>query len=219
MPESPENSTWPRPLELAVRLFIASVITFWLASNYDRALAETLLPLIGHTVSWLDDHYRIVALTVGAEGADTAVRLRVVIARPIVIAGHVIPADARAWAEVTTTVGTLLQPLLIFLDLLLAWPTRRWQEWPLRLALVAPVAVTLVTVNTPFTLWAYLWDMHVRAYEPDRFSPLLIWSHLLDGGARLLLGALGAMAACIVAANLLRLWQRHTALGIPELHR
>lgn len=192
----------PKPLELALRLLLAGIPLVWLAHRFGREATEALLPAIGHALAWLDNHYRILALAVDSQGADTVIRLRVTLARPLVVGGRVILSDARGWAEVTTPVGHLLQPLLILAGILLAWPARRRREWPARLLLAAPVAALLVLLNTPFTLWAHLWDLHAHRYEPGRFSPLLAWVRLLDGGGRLLLGMLGAAAVVALASRL-----------------
>lgn len=185
-----------------MRLLLAGVLLVWLAQRFGRETAQALLPLIGHALVWLDDHYRILALAVDSQGADTVVRLRVTLARPLVVGGHLILTDARGWAEVTTPVGHLLQPLLILSGILLAWPARCRREWPARLLLALPVAVALLLLNTPFTLWGLLWDLHAHVYEPGRFSPLLAWIRLLDGGGRLLLGMLGAAAVVALASRI-----------------
>jgi len=197
----PTRNAWPKPPELALRLLLATLLVLALAKGIGREAAQALLPLIGHTLAGLDDHYRTLALNLGSEGADSVVRLRVTLARPLVVGSHVVLPDARGWAEVTTPVGKLLQPLLILLGLLLAWPVRRWPEWPLRLLLATPIALVLVLLDTPFVLWAGLWDLHAHVYEPGRFSPLLTWARLLDGGGRLLLGMLGAVAIVILASR------------------
>lgn len=197
----PTGNAWPKPLELALRLLLATLLVLALAKGIGREAAQVLLPLIGHTLAWLDDHYRTLALSLGSEGADSVVRLRVTLARPLVVGGHVILTDARGWGEVTTPAGKLLQPLLILLGLLLAWPVRCWREWPLRLLFAAPIALLLVLLDTPFVLWADLWDLHAHVYEPDRFSPLLAWARLLDGGGRLLLGMLAAVAIIALASR------------------
>jgi hypothetical protein len=198
----PTGNAWPKPLELALRLLLVGILLVWLAHRFGREATETLLPLVGRALVWLDDHYRILVLAVDSQGADTVIRLRVTLARPLVVGGQLILTDARGWAEVTTPVGHLLQPLLILSGVLLGWPARRWREWPARLLLVAPVAAVLVLLNTPFTLWAHLWDLHAHLYEPGRFSPLLAWVRLLDGGGRLLLGMLGAAAVVALASRI-----------------
>lgn len=203
------RNAWPKPLELALRLLLSLLLVLALAQRYGRDATEALLPLIGHSLAWLDDHYRIIDLTLGTEGADSVIRLRVTLARPLVVGGHLIPPDARGWGQVTTPVGNLLQPPLVLLGLLLAWPARGWREWPLRLLLSAPVALFLVWLNTPFALWGHLWDLHAHLYEPGRFSPLLAWTHLLDGGGRLLLGMLGAVAIVVLASRVSGAIGRH----------
>ncbi len=197
----PIGNVWPKPLELALRLLLALLLVLALAQRYGRDMAEALLPLIGHSLVWLDDHYRIIDLTLGTEGADSVIRLRVTLARPLVVGGHLILPDARGWGQVTTPVGNLLQAPLVLLGLLLAWPARRWREWPLRLLFIAPVALLLVLLNTPFALWGHLWDLHAHSYEPGRFSPLLAWVRLLDSGGRLLLGMLGAVAVIALSSR------------------
>ncbi|KAF0163894.1 MAG: hypothetical protein FD157_2573 [Rhodocyclaceae bacterium] len=211
----PTGNAWPKPPELALRLLLATLLVLALAQGIGREAAQAMLPLIGHTLSWLDDHYRTVALTLGTEGADSVVRLRVTLARPLLVGGHLILPDARGWGEVTTPVGKLLQPLLVLLGLLLAWPVRRRREWPLRLLLAAPIALALVLLDTPFALWSHLWDLHAHVYEPGRFSPLLTWTRLLDGGGRLLLGMLGAAAIVALASRLCTPVRRTGAAAAP----
>lgn len=212
----PTGNAWPTPPELALRLLLATLLVLALAKGIGHEAAQAQLPLIGHTLAWLDDHYRTLALNLGSEGADSVVRLRVTLARPLVVGSHVVLPDARGWGEVTTPVGKLLQPLLILLGLLLAWPVRRWPEWPLRLLLAAPIAQLLVLLDTPFVLWACLWDLHARVYEPGRFSPLLAWARLLDGGGRLLLGMLGAAAVIALASRIAAMeWRQIRAATRP----
>lgn len=195
----PTGKAWPKPLELALRLLLGTLLALGLAQRFGQEAAQALLPLIGQSVAWLDDHYRILDLTLGTEGADTVIRLRVTLVRPLMVGDHLILPDARGWGKVTTPVGHLLQPLLILPAVLLAWPVRRWQEWPLRLLFAPPVALLLVLLDTPFALWGHLWDLHAHIYQPGRASPLLIWVRLLDGGGRLLLGMLGAVAVGTLA--------------------
>ena len=80
----------------------------------------------------------------------------------------------------------------------------------MRLLLAVPIALLLVLLNTPFALWAWLWDLHADLYEPDRFSPLLIWARLLDGGVRLLLGMLGAVVVVALASRFAAAERRQT---------
>lgn len=210
MPGSTGNAPWPRPLELTLRLGLGMAAALWLAHQYGTLVAEASLPLIGWTFSWMDDHFRLIGVDIAAEGADTAIRLRASLARPLVLGGQVLIPNPAGWARVTTTVGTLLQPFVILFGLLPAWPAKGLGDWGLRLFLLPFVALVLLLVNVPPTLLGYLWDMHVRDFEPGRFSPLLIWLNFLNGGGRLVLG-LGGIALILSAGTLVtrtRRWLR-----------
>jgi len=172
----------------------------WLTHRYGRGFVDSLLPLIKATILFLDDHYKIVGISTGTEGPDTVVRLRVTQVHAIFLGGRVSMPDSRGWAEVTTTIGTVVQPLIIAGGLILAWPFNRWKELGLRLLIGGGVLMCVFLIDTPFTLWAYVWDMHVRSYEPTLISPLLIWHKFLINGGRQALG-MGTGVVVIAVAN------------------
>lgn len=204
MPGFTATSAWPRPLEFGLRLMVVCAVLFWMTHRYGRAFVDLLLPLFRQTIAALDDHYTILSLATGMEGPDTVVRLRVNLARPIVIAGHLTMPDPRGWLAVTTTIGTVLQPMLVALGLVLAYPAQRFYEWIARLPVVTVLLAAVLLLDTPFTLWAYLWDMHVQAFDPDAFSPLLLWQKFLVAGGRLALGLLVAVLTFWTAARIVR---------------
>lgn len=102
-------------------------------------------------------------------------RLRANLAHAIVLNGNLTMPHPQGWLEVTTTIGTVLQSSLVALGLTLAWPAKHAREYVTRLTVAAVLIFGAVLADTPFTLWAYLWNMHVQTYEPGRFSLLLLW--------------------------------------------
>lgn len=191
MPGSTTTAALPPPLELGLRVGLACALTLALAVCWGRAIVEGLLPLLRAYIPWLDSNYALQLLDITHNGADTALRLKVNLAKPILVGAQLTQPVADGWLEVTTTLGSALQAPLLTLTLLLAWPLAHWREacWRAVAGLVTIFAVFLV--DAPLVLWAYLWEMHVNAYEPGRFSPLLIWKDFLLGGGHLALG-LGA---------------------------
>ena len=99
---------------------------------------------------------------------------------------------------VGTTVGTVLQPVLVALVLLLAWPAR-WGEMALRLAIASVLLSVVLLADTPFSLAAWLWHAQIKLYEPGRGSPLVWWNVFLNGGGRLALGLIAATLAIALA--------------------
>ena len=178
-----------------LRFALAIALTLALSHANDARVVESLLPLMKAEIAWLDDNYRVLDLSLDRQGADRVIRLEVGLARIIVLGGQALHPDPRARANVSTLAGHITQPVILCLALILAWPARRLSEYPVR-ALIASGGIALVVlVDVPFVLWGELWNIHVLALEPDRFSPLLIWKYFLQGGGRFVLGlAVGVLA-------------------------
>lgn len=180
-----EPAEAPGSAALATRLLLVYGVLIWLTYRFGRDFIDLLLPAFSKLIGMLDDHYRILLLETGTEGADTVVRLEVTLAKPIFLNGHLIMPHAKALATATTTIGTILQIPLVSLGLILAWPVRRAVEHLPRLGIALLLILPVLLFDTPLILWASLWDLHVHAIEPDRFSPLLIWQRFLISGGRL----------------------------------
>lgn len=179
----------------ALRFMLALLVLLALNYAYAPLLIEALLPLFRWEIAQLDAAYRVLDLTLSQQGADTVLRLEVGVAHDIVIGGQVLPADPRARANVSTLAGHITQPGMLCLALILAWPARRPIEYPLRALIASTGLAFAILIDVPFILWAEVWDIHVSAFEPNRFSLLLLWRDFLQGGGRFVLGlAVGVLA-------------------------
>ena len=187
-------------LNIVARFTLAIALLLTLNQFYGKAVTEAMLPLLRWEIAQLDDTYRILDLSLDREGRDTVVRLDVGLEKAIIIGGQAMMPDPRALANVSALAGHVMQPVLLCLAVILAWPARRAIEYPVH-ALVAFGGIALVIlVDVPFVLWGELWNLHVSVYEPDRFSPLLIWKNFLQGGGRFVLG-LGVGVVAVVAGQ------------------
>lgn len=185
----------PVLLKAATRFVLALGVLLVLSHLYGKVLATALLPVFRWEITQLDDAYQVLDLTLSQQGADTVVRLEAGLARIIVLGGHALQPDPRARADVSTLAGHIMQPAILSLALILAWPTRKVIEYPVRVLIAAGGIAFVILADVPFVLWAALWDIHVSAFEPERFSPLLIWRDFLQGGGRFALGlAVGVLA-------------------------
>lgn len=184
---------------LALRLLFSCGLLLWLAHACGREIVSLLLPAFQAILGLLDDHYRILSLALSSEGADSVVRLTVTLAKPIFLNGHVAMPHPQGIANVSIPVGSILQIPLICLGLLLAWPAKTVKEYPLRLVTGVVLTIVVMALDTPFALWANLWDIHVQSFDPERFSPLLIWQKFLLGGGRLAIGIAFGVVAIVLA--------------------
>lgn len=201
MPSStPVEAAWPDSRRLTLRLFVAFALAIGFAWLAGQTVVESLLPIVHVLVGWIDDRFAILFLGLDHTAQDTVIRLRVNLVRLVVVGNHVTEPHPKGWLEVTTTVGAMLQPLTIALGLASAWPGRLVTRLP-RLALAALFGLLFMLVDIPLTLHAYVWDMFLEHYDPDRFSPLMMVHRFLHGGGRLAVGILLALLAALVVAK------------------
>ena len=150
-----------------------------------------LLPVLSPALGFVADDFKILRVEMIDERKNASVGALAVLDRTLFLGGRAIVPDGTQVMVVSTTVGTVLQPLLVALVWVLAWPAR-WAEMAWRL-LIASLG------DTPLSLAAWLWDAQIRSYEPGRASPLIWWNVFLNGGGRLALGLIAAALAIALA--------------------
>lgn len=171
-------------LDTGLRFLLACVLLLALARAFGDACVAALLPVFRWELGLLDDHYRILFLGLSSQGADSVVRLDVTLARPVIAGARVIVPDSRGIATVTTLAGHVLQPVILMLAVLAAWPARKRAEYLLRASCGLPLLVLLLMVDVPFVLLAEIWSMFMESHAPGRYSSLIAWSAFLQSGGR-----------------------------------
>lgn len=170
--------------------------------RWGQALAEALLPFIAAEINGLDNTYRIVSLGVVQRGGEDLIRIVVTLARCVVLPDGAHCADPRAQAQASTLLGHLTLPPTLAVAAVLAWPWASWREAVWRLPLLLVGLALLLALDVPMVLWASLWQLHVDAFAPGLFSPLLLWLDFVQSGGRMAL-ALVCAAGVLAAARAL----------------
>lgn len=199
-PSITAGNAWPDPWTLLPRLLLSFALALGLIWLGGRQLVEALLPLAHGLVLWIDDRFTILFLGIDQTAQDTVIRLRVNLVRPVVVGSRLLEPHPQGWLEVTTTVGAMLQPLAIALGLAGAWPAKLLNRL-LAVATAAGLGLLFMIIDIPLTLHAYVWDMLVFHYDPQRFSPLMAVHNFLHGGGRLGVGILFGVIAAYVATD------------------
>lgn len=188
--------TWSEPTRFALGLLLSFSLSLSAAWFWGQALVEVTLSVAHQLILWLDDRFGILILGIDHTHQDTVIRLRANLAKIVVVGGQVIFPVANGWLEVTTTVGAVLQPLVIATGLAGAWPGRMVIR-SLRVAVAAMLGIAFLLIDLPVALHAYVWDMFQTYYDPHGFSPLLVWHQFMHAGGRLGIGVLIGMAAVV----------------------
>lgn len=183
---------------LVWRVLLAAALVLGLAHVGARDAARLLLPMLREALAVVADDFSIQRFELMQERANTAIGALAVQERTLFLGGQAIVPDGQQVVVASTTVGTVMQPLLVLAVLVLAWPARPL-EFALRVGLAAAAGVAVLLLDTPFSLAAWLWDAQLKMYEPGRASPLLWWNVFLNGGGRLALGLVAAALAIALA--------------------
>jgi hypothetical protein len=178
----------------ALVLALSAIVHVW----GERALTQ-VLPLLQTEIAWLDDTYELKSLSLDTEGADRVLRLVVSQRRYIQLAGQLFEPHPQGRANASTLTGHVFLPLVVLAGLVLAWPwpASHWVQWLWRAFKLLPATALLLAVNVPMVLWAGIWRLHVDAFAPMLWSPLLIWADFLQAGGEHVL-ALGLAMLCLV---------------------
>jgi len=178
-------------------LHAASGTFAWRAFAARFAALVLALTAIQTEIAWLDDTYELKSLSLDTEGADRVLRLVVSQRRYIQLAGQLFEPHPQGRANASTLTGHVFLPLVVLAGLVLAWPARHWVQWLWRSLKLLPATALLLAVNVPMVLWAGIWRLHVDAFAPMLWSPLLIWADFLQAGGEHVL-ALGLALLCLV---------------------
>ena len=195
-------------LELAVRVMLAFGIALGLSTWLGPHLLEPLLHYYETVVHMLDDRYWIdLALTyqTGHDtfGSDLAILGRAVVMKSLSIsAGDIVIALTPGQAlKSSTAIGILMQPAIMIVGLLLAWPLGSSKAIPIRAGLGVLMLGIWLFVEIPLSLWVYFQDIPIRAMAPTVIVLETIVSRFLLNGGSLVLGALMAGVALAIESG------------------
>lgn len=182
---------------LAGRVVCASGAVLIAAHFFARDAVKLLLPVLTPALGWVADDFNILRLDFVDERHNASIAALAMLKHSLFLGGRAIVPDGASVMMAGTTLGTVLQPLLVGGVLVLAWPAR-WAEMGVRLLIASALLLLVLLADTPMSLAAWLWDTQLRAHEPGRASPLVWWNIFLNGGGRLALGLIaGALAIAL----------------------
>ena len=187
----------PSPLHLAARLLLAVAAVIAVSNALQSELVQFLVPAFRAVIDALDDQFHVLILDVTERKAHEVLRLRVELARALVMDSHTTNPKPGAWLEVSTTLGTVLQPACTAFITALAWPASRFGERVARMAVCGVLAAVAMLADSSLDLLAYVWDMFIDRFDPGGFYPLQSYHRFAIGGGRFVLGAMAGWAAIV----------------------
>jgi hypothetical protein len=183
------------------RVPLATAAVLLAAHLWSHDLLVQLKPVLSWALETAAGDFAVLQFDFAKDrGADSLVALAQ-LKRTLVFGSMAVVPDGVTAMAVGSATGNVLQPMLVALVLMLAWPAHLL-EMAVRLAIGTVLQAGVLLINTPLSMAAWLWFAHLQRYAPDEWSALVWWNIFLNGGGRLVLG----LASAVLAIALARRW-------------
>jgi hypothetical protein len=193
-----------RPLWSLARFVLAAALLSCVANTYQAPLVARALPLFRFWFDVFDDTFRTIDLRVLRLNGEDVIQRTATAARIHVVGGAVVFTGPESRMQNQAGAGLVLQPFVLGLALVLAWPWRRWFEPGLRVVMAFPLLLAVVLLDVPALIYGIEWYGELTLLAPDQFSPLVQWSDMMNSGGRFGLTAIAAAVAIIGASRIFR---------------
>jgi hypothetical protein len=187
----------------ALRLIVMVAILLTLGRIYGAVLVAPILPAISWVIEATESGFYVDRIYVTSKQHNTVIQLKVIPKQPMIIGARVLMPKTNLYFEPSILVGSILQPLILLLAILIAWPTKSMLFFPMRLLLCVPAILVLFTFNAPLGLVGAMWDY--REYFPDMEVHLLVyWNDFLQTGGPLVM----AIVAGVLVVSAADYWTK-----------
>lgn len=182
--------------KFAFRLIVLITVLLAVGRIYGATIVTPMLPALSWIIEAVDDRLQVDYAFIVNRSADTVIQLKVTPIRMLFLGDRMLMPDAQLHFDPTTLLGSVLQPVILLLAIVLAWPAARFQVIPARLLIAMPMIVLLLVVNVPLGFVGVMQDF--RDYLPVApVTPLVYWNDFLQTGGPLAL----AIAAAILVVS------------------
>ena len=182
-------------LRALARFLAAATVAGIVAVVWQQQLVAAAMPAFRAWLGTIDDTYRTLDLSVVNVNGELVVQRIATLARPHPVGEAIAYADADTRLTSRAEAGLVLQPLVLAVALLIAWPWRGAAELAARFALATPLTLAVALLDVPMMLYGFMWYQEISVLDPDRFSPLVCWADIMNAGGRFTL----TVVACSIA--------------------
>jgi hypothetical protein len=182
----------------AFRLIVVAAVLLTLGRIFATTLVTPVLPALAWVIETSGDGFRVDQINVVSKHNNTVIQLKVTPTQAMIIGSKVLLPKSSLHFEPSLLVGSVLQPIIVFLSILLAWQAKGVLVILMRLLVAVPVAVVLFVTNAPLALVGAMWDF--REFIPNmELHPLVYWNDFLQTGGPLVMAIAAGVLVVSVA--------------------
>lgn len=180
---------------LALRFLCIGLVLLFITHQYAKELVRLFLPLYQWAVPLLESRFQILFLGITQRDGESFLQLDILLAQAFFIGAEYFEPVSPVHHTVSMHLGFVLQPMVIMLTVMLAWPVSAIRDYFLRLLVGFPLLLLVMLLDIPMQFYYLLWDGMQRSASPDYalVGFWLYWFNFLNGG-----GLLALSLACAV---------------------
>lgn len=185
--------------KFSFRLVIAAAVLLALGRVFATQLVAPLLPAFAWVIEAADQRFRVDFLSIAVRPSGAIIESRIKPVRVILVGNQrVLYPNPKLVFTPSTLVGSVLQPIILLLAIVSAWPVSSLWRLSLRLLLAVPAIALLLVVNVPLGLIGAMLDFR-ELFPGTPVEGMVYWNDFLQTGGPLALAA--AAGALVVSAS------------------
>jgi hypothetical protein len=176
----------------AFRLIVIAAVLLTLSRVYSTTLLSPFLSAIAWEIEASGDGFRVDQIFVVSKHNNTVIQLKVTPTQAMIVGNRVLMPKPSLYFEPSILVGSVLQPIIVLVSILLAWQANNAMVIIKRLLLAVPMVVILFATNAPLAFVGAMWDF--RDVIPNLVvHNLVYWNDFLQTGGALVLAISAGM--------------------------
>ncbi len=187
-------------MRVSLRFILTGISIATLSHLLGQHLIQAMLPLLKLAITLLDSRITINALGIIKHHGVMLLECQSLLTHPFFIGANYFMIDTPILSSSRIPIDFVLQPLVIFLTLVLAWPAQSKFQHVVRIGLGFPLIVGVMLLDSPMQFIYMLWDsLEKQLQSPgDAQTWLKYWSDFLNGGGLMALSlGIGLFAIAI----------------------
>ena len=194
-------------LKFAGLFLLAYAVLLGLSLQYGQHYVEFWLPLYRWEIGWIFPDFNIASLALADNRGEGVVALTLNLTHYTVLVGQVLRPGGSVSSS--TLSGHALQHPLVMLSLLAALPVLNFKHRIALICIAVPLLLLVEMLDVPLVLLGSVEDLILANAAPTSDSFLINWMNFMNGGGRLALSIVAALAAYGSGRILGHTWIRH----------
>jgi hypothetical protein len=168
---------FPRFLLIGILLLMAS-------HQFGEQLIKPLIPLYQWAINHLDSRLQTSFLGIVKQHGEQFFQQDIILSKPFFIGTEYFEPNSAIVDSATLPLGYVLQPMVMFLTITLAWPAAAIAQYICRIVLGAPLILLVMLLDSPLQFNHMIWNGIQQNINPDTpaASIFLYWCDFLNGG-------------------------------------